>query len=84
MLYLWLLAACAADQFQCYNGQCITIARHCDGTQDCSDGSDENRNCPSRELQLFLLFSYVWHLVDFHQFVFLYLYCYLVFRVQSA
>lgn len=38
--------ACAADQYRCKNGQCIAIARFCDGSVDCTDASDENDRCP--------------------------------------
>lgn len=38
--------ACSAEQFQCSNGQCIAIARQCDGATDCTDASDENEHCP--------------------------------------
>ncbi|XP_023282321.1 low-density lipoprotein receptor-related protein 8-like [Seriola lalandi dorsalis] len=33
---------CAASEFQCGNGQCISQAWRCDHSPDCSDGSDED------------------------------------------
>ena len=32
---------CRGVQFRCANALCIPAAFHCDGYQDCSDGSDE-------------------------------------------
>ncbi|XP_066300039.1 MAM and LDL-receptor class A domain-containing protein 2-like [Branchiostoma lanceolatum] len=32
---------CPADQFHCGNGACIPATQYCDGTAQCSDGSDE-------------------------------------------
>lgn len=34
-------AHCRANQFTCDNGQCIYDVEVCDGTRDCTDGSDE-------------------------------------------
>ncbi|XP_026667400.1 basement membrane-specific heparan sulfate proteoglycan core protein-like [Ceratina calcarata] len=36
--------ACTASQFKCRNGQCIDSSAHCDGREDCVDGTDEH-NC---------------------------------------
>lgn len=33
--------ACRADQFQCYNGQCISAELKCNARKDCKDGTDE-------------------------------------------
>lgn len=33
---------CQENQFQCKNKQCIPVSWHCDGANDCSDGSDED------------------------------------------
>jgi hypothetical protein len=32
---------CSAGQFRCHNDRCIPDNQTCDGTNDCSDGSDE-------------------------------------------
>jgi len=33
--------ACEQYEFQCRDGSCIDDRRKCDGTPDCTDGSDE-------------------------------------------
>lgn len=33
---------CQDNQFQCKNKMCIPVSSHCDGVEDCSDGSDED------------------------------------------
>lgn len=33
---------CQENQFQCKNKKCIPVSWHCDGVNDCSDGSDED------------------------------------------
>lgn len=33
---------CSSGAFLCSNGQCILSAGLCDGTQDCTDSSDED------------------------------------------
>eukprot|EP00094_Tigriopus_californicus_P007836 TCALIF_07546-PA protein Name:"Similar to Hspg2 Basement membrane-specific heparan sulfate proteoglycan core protein (Mus musculus)" AED:0.27 eAED:0.27 QI:67/0.56/0.38/1/0.8/0.76/26/0/2378 len=37
--------SCSANEFRCYNGQCIPLWTHCDGMPQCSDLSDE-LHCP--------------------------------------
>lgn len=32
---------CAANQFRCRNGDCVSGSAHCNGYRDCRDGSDE-------------------------------------------
>ena len=41
------VATCSSG-WRCSNGQCISSYQHCDGDQDCTDGSDELncRKCP--------------------------------------
>lgn len=38
---------CQSDQFACHThpGVCIPISWHCDGQEDCKDGSDEKGDC---------------------------------------
>ena len=38
---------CAANQFECHSGGCISAAYVCDGESDCHDLSDEPSTCPS-------------------------------------
>ena len=33
---------CEKGQYRCWNGQCISSYRVCDGYRDCSDGLDES------------------------------------------
>ncbi|XP_019619701.1 PREDICTED: plasminogen-like [Branchiostoma belcheri] len=32
---------CSPEEFTCWNGDCVNTTLSCDGTKDCSDGSDE-------------------------------------------
>nr|BAC02725.2 vitellogenin receptor [Periplaneta americana] len=34
-------SSCPSGFFTCHNGECINDDKHCDGTSDCKDGSDE-------------------------------------------
>lgn len=36
---------CAADEFECSNGQCIPLNLTCDGERQCTDGTDEGLGC---------------------------------------
>ncbi|XP_060879809.1 basement membrane-specific heparan sulfate proteoglycan core protein isoform X8 [Metopolophium dirhodum] len=42
---LRVLPSCLIDEFRCNDGQCINFINYCDGTSDCSDGSDEEDSC---------------------------------------
>lgn len=48
---------CAEDKWPCNNGECIPSDKHCDGTADCSDHSDEkfaecsSIKCPAYSFQ---------------------------------
>jgi hypothetical protein len=46
---------CTKNEFTCDNGECITRSLYCDGTADCSDGSDENRLkcCAARKFKAY-------------------------------
>ena len=35
--------SCSSGAFWCNNGQCIRSVNRCDGTRNCTDGSDETR-----------------------------------------
>ncbi|XP_078692043.1 uncharacterized protein LOC144922256 [Branchiostoma floridae x Branchiostoma belcheri] len=35
-------STCSPELFTCSNGDCVDLNRTCDGTRDCSDGSDEH------------------------------------------
>ena len=70
------LLACASNEFRCTNKKCISNLNHCDGTDNCGDGSDELNcrkcsylltKCQNNVLQwLFLLVSLVY--VDLSRF----------------
>ncbi|XP_032888268.1 enteropeptidase, partial [Amblyraja radiata] len=38
-------APCSPAEYQCGNGQCVSMTKLCDGQLDCEDGSDEEDNC---------------------------------------
>ncbi len=40
------MVRCLLSEFACENGaRCVSMAAHCDGWLDCSDGSDEYMCC---------------------------------------
>lgn len=39
---------CGVDEWQCDNDQCINVEFVCDGTNDCTDNSDEGRICATK------------------------------------
>lgn len=41
---LLILIGCGEDQFQCHNGECVSVLARCNQMSDCRDGSDE-LNC---------------------------------------
>ena len=45
---------CSSRTFQCNNRQCVPSSGHCDGNQDCSDGSDEI-NCTCKLLTVYCI-----------------------------
>ena len=44
---------CSYDELQCDNGKCLSSRSHCNGIDECGDGTDE-RHCPSRELAIII------------------------------
>ena len=41
VIMLFVTASCQSGAYRCSNGQCIQFTDRCDGTRDCTDGSDE-------------------------------------------
>lgn len=41
---------CMAYEYKCTSGNCVPADSWCNGTQECSDGSDES-NCPCKRGQ---------------------------------
>ena len=44
---LTITVFCSSGAFRCTNGQCVRSSDRCDGTRDCTDGSDET-GCSSK------------------------------------
>ncbi|XP_039152495.1 basement membrane-specific heparan sulfate proteoglycan core protein isoform X13 [Drosophila simulans] len=38
---------CQANEFRCNNGDCIDARKRCNNVSDCSEGEDENEECPA-------------------------------------
>lgn len=38
-----LTKQCTEEEFKCSDGSCIPMYWHCDGTVDCDDSSDEDK-----------------------------------------
>lgn len=36
---------CSHDEWMCDYGQCLPVAKHCDGSIDCPDDSSDERKC---------------------------------------
>ncbi|XP_023240425.1 uncharacterized protein LOC111638886 [Centruroides sculpturatus] len=47
IFYLDTNFGCRLSEFACDNGRCISLSKYCDGTDDCSDASDESLGCSS-------------------------------------
>lgn len=57
-----LLTACGAHQWQCDYGNCIELAKRCDGNIDCPEDMSDERNCPSKSISIDL--SVLWIIVN--------------------
>lgn len=40
---------CGVNEWRCDNNQCINVEFVCDGTNDCTDNSDEGTICSHRD-----------------------------------
>ena len=57
-------AFCQSGAVQCSNGQCIPSSLHCDGTQHCTNGSDEI-GCGKLLTKLYSLGSHAFNILTF-------------------
>lgn len=46
---------CKISEFRCLNGTCISLAKFCDGSSDCSDRSDEPNQCSGNQNRVFFV-----------------------------
>jgi len=55
--YYPAIAACSNEEFMCDNGKCIPRQWHCNGADECGDGSDE-RHCSFSKCLTCMLWCY--------------------------
>ncbi|GJQ81389.1 hypothetical protein Trydic_g10594, partial [Trypoxylus dichotomus] len=39
------MTSCKRSEYQCENGECVGLDKHCNGFFDCTDQSDEPSGC---------------------------------------